>query len=356
MNLFKSGANWFYNRRQIGVDLGSANVRISLPPHKSVLSQPSVVARNTYSDRITAIGSKAQEMQGRTPEHIECIFPIEHGVVDDPEATEALLSMLLHQHMTKVEKLLGRVMVVAVPPSVTDVSVRSVGGVLQRIGARRIKVVPMSVAALLGVGVSISDPLGQMVVDVGAGKTTAGIVSGGKVVSSSGSDIGGNSYDEKIVGYVAEEFGLRISKLQAQEIKHTLASIGENFSPESDEMSVYGQDNTSGLPREISISKVDIREAITPLVEDTAAFIKDFLQSVPTDTAADVYTHGVHLVGGMAQVPGLASYLEDELSVTVHKHDTPELAVVHGLSQIASRPQDLPSVTSIQSYYEDTAD
>lgn len=350
MNLFNTGANWFYNRRQIGVDLGSANVRISLPPHKSTLSQPSVVARNTYSDRITAIGSKAREMQGRTPEHVETIFPIVHGVVDDPEATEALLSMLLHQHMTKIEKLLGRVMVVAVPPSVTDVSVRSIEGVLQRIGARRIRVVPMSVAALLGIGVSISDPLGQMVVDIGAGKTAAGIVSAGKVVSSSGSDIGGNSYDEKIVEYIAEEFGLHVSDLQAQEIKHTLASIGADTDLKPEEMTVYGQDNTSGLPREITISRADVREAVTPLVEKTVDFVKEFLQSVSTDAAADIYTHGIHLVGGVARMPGLSHYLEDELSVSVHKHDAPQLAVVHGLSQVASRPQALSAVRSIKSY------
>lgn len=350
MNLMEKISNWFSVNQQIGLDLGSAFVRISLPVQKKILTQPSVVAKNTRSDRIVAIGEKAQKMMGRTPEHIETIHPIVEGMIDDSQALEALISMLLYQHSSGITQFTGQNILVTVPASVTDVSTRIISTTLEKAGARQVLAVPAGLAALVGVGAPVGDPAAQIVVNVGAGLTQITVVSNGDVVAEASSTIAGNQFDAAISRYVTDEFGIRISGEQARRIKHRLAAVRGWSDEPGESMTVSGQDEASQLPREITLSRIDVTEAIDPLIADLAGFVEEFIGSLSSDMAADIKAHGLHLIGGTTELPGLNDHLAKALGVTVHGRVNPSRTVIEGVGHITKRGQEVRFTQPIQTY------
>lgn len=354
MDFINRLTNWFSINQMIGVDLGTSQVRITLPVRKKILSQPSIVAKNIRSDRIIAIGDDAQKLAGRTPDHIETINPILAGVVDDSSALEAFLSMLLYQRTKGITQFTGRNMVVALPAGVTDVDVRIVANTLQQTGARSISAVPASVAALVGVGAPVGDPTTQLVVNVGAGITQAGAVASGSVIAEASSTISGQQFDTVIANYIKEDFGIRISPYQARQVKHTLGAV-KGWSDEPGEtLALSGQDDASNLPREITLTRIDITEAIDPLVEDVTAFIEDFVASLSSDMVADITAHGIHLIGGGSKLPGLPEHISETLGIAVHGRVNPRQTVIEGVEYIIDRDDGNIFTQPIDSY-ESTA-
>lgn len=341
---------WFKLSDKIGLDLGTSQVRITVPGKKEIIAQPTIVAKNKRSDRIIAIGGDAQQMLGRTPAHIETIRPVTAGVINDSAAVEAFLSMLLYQKTSGIMQFFGRSMLVALPSMITDVEVRIIANTLQQTGARSVSVVPAAVAALLGVGAPVGDPTTQMVVSIGAGLTQVAAVAGGSVIAQASSTTAGGQFDIVIADYVKNEFGVRISLSQAEKIKQELAAVRGWSDDPGESMTVNGQDDASNLPREVSLNRLDITEAIEPLVSDIADFIRDFVGSLSADMVADITAHGVHLIGGGSQLPGLADHLADELSIAVHGRVAPEKTIIEGVEYILDREDGDRFMQPIDSY------
>lgn len=350
MDTIEKWRSWFNLTAMIGLDLGTSRVRITVPGRKELIVQPTIVAKNQRSDRIIAIGNDAENMLGRTPAYIETIQPVASGVIDDSSAMEAFLSMLLYQKTSGIMQFFGRNMLVALPAMITDVEVRIISNTLQQSGARNVMSVPASVAALLGVGSPVGDPTTQLVVNIGAGLTQVGAVAGGSVIAEASSTTAGDQFDTVITDYIKNDFGIRISRNQAKKIKHQLAAVRGWSDDPGEAMTITGQDDASNLPREISINRLDITEAIEPLVSDLTDFICGFIGSMSADMIADVTSHGIYLVGGGAQLPGLEDHLAKETGITVHGRVNPERTVIEGIEYILDRDDGERFTKSIGSY------
>ncbi|MEX2514842.1 MAG: rod shape-determining protein [Candidatus Paceibacterota bacterium] len=345
--------NWFAINQQIGLDLGSSTVRITLPAQEKQVTQAAVVARNMRTDQIVAIGDAAEKTLGRTPAHIETMYPIVEGVVDDSASLESLISMLLYQNTSGLFQFIGRNILVALPASVTDVDVRIIGNTLQKSGAREVMAVPASIAGLVGVGAPVGDPTTQLVVNIGSGITQIAAVSDGSVVTEASSSVAGNQFDLMIVQYIADDFGLRISSQQARRIKHELGAVRGWSDEPGEKTAVSGQDEASSLPREINIARIDITEAIDPLISDLVDFIQAFIRSLSADMVADISSHGLHLVGGGSRLAGLGDHLASVLDVSVHERVNPEQVIMEGLGYIIDR-EDGDQFTQLIRAYEST--
>lgn len=321
---------------QIGVDFGSSHIRMSQPPHESVLTEPNVMVQNNKTDRVIAIGKDAADLRGRTPEHFSFVHPVSDGVIANPSAAVTILSRISYQYRSWRESVLGQNFLLSIPVESADTDVRTCADVFNHLSSRSVKAVPAPIAALRGVGVSIDDPLAQMVINIGSDTASVGVVSRRSVISFDVTDTAGRDLDEAIQSYVRNKRNLHISELQAEKIKLTAAHCG-SADTDCEKMTVYGQDTASRLPREITITPDGARRAIQPVVDKLTTFVQNFLQSLSADTAADVYTHGVHLVGGVAKLPGLAAELEDVLSISVYSYDEPATAVASGLGDISAR-------------------
>lgn len=353
MNLFDRLGNVLGLNQQIGIDLGTSTIRLTLPSQQKTISQAAVVAKNMRSDRIVAIGDEAQKTAGRTPEHIKTIHPIVEGVVDNSAALEALLSMLLYRYSRGLFQFTGRKVLVSLPAAVTDVDTRIILRTLQQSGVRSIAAVPAGIAGLIGVGAPVGDPTTQLVVNVGAGITQVAAVSGGSIIAESSSTIAGNQFDATVVRFVAEDFGTRISDNQAQVIKHKLGAVRGWSDDPGETVTVSGQDEASSLPREITVSRVDVTEAISPLVDDLVQYIQEFLGSLSSDMAADISSHGIHLIGGGSRLAGLADHISETLGVSVHGRVNPDNSLIEGLGYIIARDDRAQFIQSLD-FYEAT--
>lgn len=347
----------FFQHRNIALDIGTETVRLLVPPGKDSIKQATMVAKNKRTQRIIAIGDDARRMYGRTPPHAEIIEPVAFSEIDDPEAAEALLSMLLYKERTTLERLFGDSVTVAVPAGTNDVTLRNIARTLRQTGAREITAIPTPLAALVGIGLAVGDPLAHTVIDLGAGTTTVGVVSRGNLTASSSTELAGREFDQRVCEFLEEEFGLRISRLHGQELKHSLAFVpAGDAEPAQSELSLYGQDAASGLPREITVSAADTKGVVTELVDEITTHITDFIKSLPADTVADIATNGIHLVGALSKLPGLDEHFRAELSVPVHVHEDPGQAVINGVAETSQNPQAFSAAAPISSYYAGTTE
>jgi rod shape-determining protein MreB len=344
-NIFASGQSGY----QVGVDLGSAKLRLSQPPHESVLQEPNILIRNTKTDRVVAIGQEAADLRGRTPEHFSFVQPVVDSVIAHPEAAVTVLSRISHRYRSWWESVLGQNFLVSIPAGAADTDIRTFANVFSHFSSRSVRAVPASLAALRGIEVSVDDPLAQMVVDIGSDVTNIGVVSQRSVIQFATSNIAGCELDSAIQDYVRTKRNLHISQIQAEAIKLKSAYCG-TAEDAAEEITVYGQDTASRLPREITVSPDDAHRAIQPTIDELSTFVQNFLQSLSADTAADVYTHGVHLVGGTAAMPGLAEELEDVLSISVYEYNDPATAVASGLGEICARPKLQQSINTFDPY------
>ena len=329
-SIFASGQSG----HQVGVDLGSANLRLSQPPHESVLQEPNILIRNTKTDRVVAIGQEAADLRGRTPEHFSFVQPVVDSVIAHPEAAVTVLSRISHRYRSWWESVLGQNFLVSIPAGAADTDIRTFANVFSHFSSRSVRAVPASLAALRGIEVSVDDPLAQMVVDIGSDVTNIGVVSQRSIIQFAASDIAGRELDSAIQDYVRTKRNLHISQIQAEAIKLKSAYCG----------------TAEDAAEEITVSPDDAHRAIQPTIDELSTFVQNFLQSLSADTAADVYTHGVHLVGGTAALPGLAKELEDVLSISVYEYNDPATAVASGLGDICARPKLQQSINTFDPY------
>ena len=312
----------------IGIDLGTANTLVYVKGRGIVINEPSIVAVNQKTGQVVAIGTKAKEMLGRTPTHIKAVKPLVDGVISDFEMTEQMLSYLLNKAQARNPKLLGPRVVIGVPSGITSVEVRAVRDAAKEAGAREVHIVEEPLAAAIGIGLPVHEAKGSMIIDMGGGTTDIGVISLGGLVSSRKVRIAGDKLDADIISYIRNEFKILIGEKTAEDLKISVGSITVENTPL--QAAVRGRDLITGLPREITVTDADIRNAIAHSMEELVEAVKSILETTPPEVLSDVMTRGVYLAGGGAMIRGLADLFAEALGVPVKVAPDPLTAVARG--------------------------
>ena len=316
--------------RDIGIDLGTANVLVFQRGRGIVLREPSVVAIHKNTRELKAAGEEARQMLGRTPGSIIAMQPIRDGVIADYTVTEQMLRHFIQKVCGKHNFFKPRV-IVCVPSGVTSVERRAVLDAARSAGAREAYPIEEPMAAAIGAGLNISDPEGNMVVDIGGGTTDIAVISLGGIVRSDSVRVGGNKFDEAINRYIKREFNLIVGERTAEEVK---MNIGSAFPLDEElQMEVKGRDMVEGLPRTVVISSKSIREALSEPVAQIVARTRSVLEQTPPELASDIVTHGIWLTGGGALLRGLDQLIMRETGIPVHIAEDPLSCVAMGTGQ-----------------------
>jgi rod shape-determining protein MreB len=313
--------------RDMAVDLGTANTLVYVRGRGIVLNEPSVVAVNSNTQGIVAVGANAKRMIGRTPSNIVAIRPLKDGVIADFDTTERMLRYFIQQVHRRRRFAQPRI-VICVPSGITAVERRAVKDTGYAAGARRVYIIEEPMAAALGAGLPIHEPTGNMIVDVGGGTTEVAVISLGGIVAGQSIRTGGDELDQAIITYVKKEYSLMLGDRTAEEIK---MAIGSAY-PLDDEpcAELRGRDLVSGLPRTIVMSAQEIRRAMEEPLIDIVDAVKSTLDRCPPDLAADVMDRGIVLTGGGALLRGLEDRLRSETGMAVSTADNPLSSVALG--------------------------
>ncbi|MGI8521281.1 MAG: rod shape-determining protein [Actinomycetota bacterium] len=313
--------------RDMAVDLGTANTLVYVRGRGIVLNQPSVVAINTKTGGILAVGAEAKRMIGRTPAHIVAIRPLKDGVIADFDVTEKMLRYFSHKVHRRTFFAKPR-FVVCVPSGITGVEQRAVEEATISAGARSAFIIEEPMAAAIGAGLPVHEPTGNMVVDIGGGTTEVAVVSLGGIVTSQSIRIGGDELDEAVINYVKKEYSLMLGERTAEEIKMAIASAFPD--PEDQQAEIRGRDLVTGLPKTIVVSAEEIRRSIEEPVNQIVDAVKNTLDKTPPELAGDIMDKGIVLAGGGSLLRGLDERLKHEIGMPIHLADDPLLVVARG--------------------------
>ena len=313
--------------KDIGIDLGTANVLIYIKGEGIVLNEPSVVAIDSDTKKPLAVGSEAREMLGRTPGRVKAIKPMKDGVIADFETTELMLNYF-------IKKVNGRSffsrhrILICYPSNITQVEKNAIKEAAERTGARRVFLEEEPKVAAIGAGMDISKPSGNMVIDIGGGTTDIAILSLGGIVESRSIRIAGNAFDNDIIKYIKDKYKLLVGERTAEDIK---ISIGTVFPGNKDEkMEVRGRDLVTGLPHTITLSSDEVEEALRESVYSIIHAAKGILEQTPPELSADIIDRGIVLTGGGSLVDGFNQILAQELKVPVFTAESPLTCVAEG--------------------------
>jgi rod shape-determining protein MreB len=313
--------------RDMAVDLGTANTLVYVRGRGIVLNEPSVVAINTKTGAILAVGAEAKRMIGRTPAHIVAIRPLKDGVIADFDVTEKMLRYFIQKVHRRTFLAKPRV-VVCVPSGITGVEQRAVEEATISAGARSAFIIEEPMAAAIGAGLPVHEPTGNMVVDIGGGTTEVAVVSLGGIVTSQSIRIGGDELDESIINYIKKEYSLMLGERTSEEIKMAIASAFPL--PEEKQAEIRGRDLVTGLPKTIVVSAEEIRRAIEEPVNAIVDAVKNTLDKTPPELAADIMDKGIVLAGGGSLLKGLDERLKHETGMPIHIAEDPLFAVAIG--------------------------
>ncbi|MCA9408505.1 MAG: rod shape-determining protein [Candidatus Omnitrophica bacterium] len=319
----------------IGIDLGTATTLVYVKGEGVVLCEPSVVAIDNETGRVEAVGEDAKKMLGRTPGNITAIRPMKDGVISDFEITEAMLKDFIKKvHRRKV--LMRPAVIIAIPSGITAVEKRAVRDSAERAGARSVELVEEPKAAAVGVGLPVEEAAGNMIIDVGGGTTEFAVISMGGLVYAKSIRIAGDEMDAAIIEYLRKTYNMMIGERTSEEIK---IRIGSAYPLEEElNMDVRGRDLISGLPKTISITSVEVREALHDPVQAIVDASKSTLEQTPPELAADLIDRGIVMAGGGSLLRGLDKRIAEETGLPVHIADDPLTAVVMGTGMMLSMP------------------
>ena len=316
--------------RDMAVDLGTANTLVYVRGKGIVLNEPSVVAINTNTSGILAVGTEAKRMIGRTPGNIVAVRPLKDGVIADFDVTERMLRYFIQKVHRRTHLAKPR-LVVAVPSGITGVEQSAVKEAGHQAGARRVYIIEEPMAAAIGAGLPIHEPTGNMVVDIGGGTTEVAVISLGGIVTSQSIRVGGDELDNAIIQYVKKEYSLMLGERTAEEIK---MAIGSAFpAPDEPHAEIRGRDLVTGLPKTIVVSSEEIRKAIEEPVNAIVDAVKTTLDKTPPELSGDVMDRGIVLTGGGALLHGLDSRLSAETGMPIIIAKNPLHSVVIGSGQ-----------------------
>jgi rod shape-determining protein MreB len=325
----------------VAIDLGTANTLIYIRGRGIVLNEPSIVAVDRNSRKVIALGYEARQMHERTHEDIETIRPLKDGVIADFEVAEEMIRTLID----KVQKgWLGRIrnMVVCVPSGITEVEKRAVRDSAEHAGARRVHLIQEPMAAAVGIGLNVSDPVGNMIVDVGGGTTEIAVIALAGIVIDESIRAGGDEFDRAIVQYFKRNHNLLIGGRTAERIK---CEIGSAQPMETEmELSVKGRDLVSGIPKVRTISSEDVREALRDGLDQINAAVLRCLERTPPELGSDILENGIMLTGGGALLQDLDEMVAERVELPVNIADDPLTAVVRGTGKVLDELEDYEAV------------
>jgi len=313
--------------RDMAVDLGTANTLVYVRGRGIVLNEPSVVALNTNTGQVVAVGADAKRMIGRTPGNIVAVRPLKDGVIADFDVTERMLRYFIQKVHRRTRMAKPRI-VVAVPSGITGVEQSAVKEAGHQAGARKVYIIEEPMAAAIGAGLPVNEATGNMVVDIGGGTTEVAVISLGGIVTSQSIRIGGDEMDQAIISFGKKEHSLMLGERTAEEIK---VALGSAF-PAADEphSEIRGRDLVSGLPKTVVISAAEVRRAIEEPLNLIIDAVKSTLDKCPPELAGDVMDRGIALTGGGALLRGLDQRIREETGMPVHIADSPLDSVVLG--------------------------
>ncbi len=327
--------------RDMAVDLGTANTLVYVRRRGVVLDEPSVVAMNTTTGEVLAVGHEAKRMIGRTPDNIRAIRPLKDGVIADFEATEQMLRYFIQQVHRRRYFAKPR-LVVCVPSGVTTVEQRAVKEAGYLAGARRVYIVEEPMAAAIGAGLPVHEATGNMIVDIGGGTTEVAVISLGGVVASASVRSAGDELDQAVIAWLKKEHGLMLGEHTAEEIKMTLGSAYPL--PTDVEAEVRGRDMASGLPRTVKLSSSEVRRAMEEPITQIVDAVRTTLDQTPPELAGDIMDRGIVLTGGGALLRGLDELIRQETGMPVHIAEEPLLSVALGAGKCVEEFEALQQV------------
>ena len=321
----------------IGIDLGTANTIITIGGKGIVVNEPSVVAYDKKKKQVLAVGSEAYRMLGRTPEYIVAVKPLADGVISDNIMAESMISEFIRK--VSGSMLLKPRIIICVPSSVTDVERRAVVEAALSAGARKVFIIQEPIAALLGAGVDISKPDGNMVVDIGGGTADVAVVSFNGIVNSKSIKVAGNKFDDAIIKYISNKYKILIGEKTAETVKKTIANV---FNPTGElKTEVKGRHLIKGLPVTEEISDMDVAMAVSDLVVEIIDGVKSVLEITPPELVGDIHHNGIVLTGGGALLGGLSNCISRETGVPCYVADNALECVARGVAEAFKLSEEL---------------
>ena len=322
--------------KDIGIDLGTANVLIYIKDRGIVLNEPSVVAIESETKKVIAVGKEANEMVGRTPGKLKAIKPMKDGVIADFELTEIMLDSFIKK--IKARRLFIRPKVlICCPTNITPVEKNAIIEAAERTGARKVYIEEEPKVAAIGAGMDISKPTANMVLDIGGGTTDIAVLSLNGIVSSLSIKVAGNVLDQDIIKYIREKYKLLIGEQTAEDIKINFANV---YKPnKKSKKEIKGRNLITGLPSTIEITEEDVKEALSESLNKIINSTKRVLEETPPELAGDIVEKGVILTGGGALLNGLVELLEEKLTIPVLIAESPLTCVVEGTGILLNNPK-----------------
>lgn len=312
--------------QEIGVDLGTTTVLIYIKNKGIVLNEPSVVAIDKITGEIVAYGKEAEKLVGRVPKNIETIYPLKDGVISDYILTEKMLKHYIS--MVSDQKVINPSMVICVPSGVTNLEKKAVIDAAMLVGARSVSIIQEPLAAAIGAGVDILKPHGTLVVDIGGGTTDIAVISLGGIVKSSSVKIAGNAFNSEIIKYVKNSHGLIIGEKTAEKIKIDIGSVCRKTTIQK--IIIKGKEVANGLPKEIELNSEEIYELLEPLAEKIGCAIKEVLESISPELAADIKENITYITGGGSMIAGMDRMISTVLDLQTQIPENPIECVALG--------------------------
>ena len=338
LNLF-----WDFFSNDLAIDLGTANTLVNVKGQGIVLREPSVVAINSDTKEVQAVGEEAKQMLGRAPGSISAIRPMKDGVIAHFEVTEKMISNFIRKVHNNRKTLVRPRVVIAVPSGITQVEKRAVRDSAESAGAREVFLIEEPMAAAIGVDLPVQEPTGNMIIDIGGGTTEVAIISMSGIVFSRSVRIAGDEMDEAIVNYIKKKYNLLIGERTAEEVK---IHIGSAYPlNESMTMEVKGRDLIAGIPKTLLVSDEEIREALTETFGAIVEAVKIALERTPPELAADIVDKGVVIAGGGSLIKGLDILLKEATGLPITLAMDPLSAVALGAGKVLADPKLLRKVT-----------
>lgn len=327
--------------KEIGIDLGTANTLVYLKGKGIILREPSVVAINNNNGTVLAVGLEAKQMIGRTPGNITAIRPLKDGVIADFETTQGMLKYFIRKAVGNNPLAKPRV-IICVPSGVTEVEKRAVVDSAMSAGAKEAFLIEEPMASAIGAGLPVEEPSGSMVVDIGGGTSEVAVISLGGIVVSRSLRVAGDEFDDSIIHYVKKEYNLMIGERTAEQIK---LKIGSAYPlAEEETYTISGRDLVTGLPKELHISSMEIREALREPINSVVDSIKYTLEKTPPELAADIMERGIMLTGGGGLLRGLDKLIHEETGIPVYVAEHALDCVVLGTGKVLEEIDTLSNV------------
>ena len=318
----------------IAIDLGTANTIIYMKGKGILLDEPSIVARSTHDGEVLAVGADAKDMLGKTHHDIMTIRPMKDGVIADFEMTDAMIRGFIRK--INLSRIARPRMVICIPSGITEVEKRAVRDSADRANAREIYFVDEPVAAAIGIGIDISKPVGNIIVDIGGGTTEIAVIALNGIVTKQAIRVAGDEMDEAIVQYFKTEHNLLIGERTAEYIK---CSVGSAMPINDTTIQVKGRSLVAGIPKTIEVSSVEIRECLKDTLDLIIQAIKQALENTPPELSSDILDRGIILTGGGALLKGLDQRIRVETDLPVNVAETPLHSVVKGAGMIIEDPE-----------------